>query len=41
MDLSLKGGLNLEVQLFSKLFGTGETAEGLEAFVQKRKPDYR
>ena len=41
MDLSLEGGLNLEVQSFSKLFGTGETAEGLEAFVQKRKPDYR
>ena len=41
MDLSLEGGLNLEVQSFSKLFGTGETLEGLEAFVQKRKPDYR
>ena len=41
MNLSLEGGLNLEVQSFSKLFGTGETAEGLEAFVQKRKPDYR
>ena len=41
MDLSLEGGLNLEVQSFSKLFGTAETAEGLEAFVQKRKPDYR
>ena len=38
---SLIDGLNLEVEAFSKRFGTDETKEGLDAFVEKRKPDFR
>jgi len=38
---SLIEGLNLEVEAFSELFGTDETNEGLNAFVEKRKPDFR
>ena len=38
---SLIEGLNLEVEAFSELFGTEETNEGLNAFVEKRKPDFR
>ena len=38
---SLIEGLNLEVKAFSELFGTVETTEGLSAFVEKRKPNFR
>jgi len=38
---SLIEGLNLEVEAFSDLFGTDETTEGLMAFVEKRKADFR
>ena len=38
---SLIEGLNLEVEAFSELFGTEETNEGLNAFIEKRKPDFR
>ena len=38
---SLIEGLNLEVVAFSDLFGTDETTEGLLAFVEKRKADFR
>ena len=38
---SLIEGLNLEVEAFSELFGTEETNEGLNAFLEKRKPDFR
>jgi enoyl-CoA hydratase len=38
---SLIEGLNLEVEAFSDLFGTNETIEGLTAFVEKRKADFR
>ena len=34
-------GLEIEVETFSKLFGTDETDEGLSAFVEKRKPKFR
>jgi len=38
---SLMEGLDIEVEAFSKLFGTDETTEGLNAFVDKRKPKFR
>ena len=34
-------GLNMEINQFSKLFSTDNTNEGLSAFIQKRKPNYR
>ena len=41
MNMPLDQGLDLEVKAFSDLFGTGETKEGLAAFVNKRKPNFR
>jgi enoyl-CoA hydratase/carnithine racemase len=38
---TLKDGLNLEVETFTQLFDTEETSEGLTAFVEKRKPNFR
>ena len=38
---SLIEGLNLEVKAFSDLFGTEETVEGLNAYVEKRSPNFR
>ena len=40
-EYSMQDGLEIEVQTFSKLFGTDETDEGLSAFVEKRKPKFR
>ena len=34
-------GLAKEIDVFSNLFETRETSEGLKAFVEKRKPDFR
>ena len=31
----------MEVTRFSELFSTDETKEGLSAFVEKRKPNFR
>ena len=36
----LKKGLPKEAELFSELFETEETAEGLTAFVEKRSPKF-
>ena len=38
---SLMEGLDIEVEAFSELFGTDETTEGMNAFVDKRKPKFR
>tara|TARA_B100000073_G_scaffold296445_1_gene261135 strand:+ start:170 stop:886 length:717 start_codon:yes stop_codon:yes gene_type:complete len=38
---SLTVGLNKEVKSFSNLFESDETNEGLNAFVNKRKPNFR
>jgi len=38
---SLMEGLNIEVETFSDLFETEETTEGLTAFVEKRKANFR
>ena len=40
-EYSMQDGLEIEVETFSKLFGTDETDEGLSAFVEKRKPKFR
>jgi 1,4-dihydroxy-2-naphthoyl-CoA synthase len=37
----MEEGLKIEVDQFSKLFGTEEANEGLSAFVEKRKPKFR
>ena len=41
IGLDLERGLDMEVTRFSELFSTEETKEGLSAFVEKRKPDFR
>ena len=41
IGLDLESGLEMEVSRFSELFSTDETKEGLSAFVEKRKPDFR
>lgn len=41
IGLDLESGLAMEVTRFSELFSTNETKEGLSAFVEKRKPDFR
>ena len=38
---SLIDGLDMEVEAFSQLFETEETTEGLTAFVEKRKAEFR
>ena len=40
-DKSLSKGLKIELEIFSELFGTKETAEGLSAFIEKRKPRFK
>ncbi len=39
--ISLEDGLNIEVNAFKRLFTSEETQEGLAAFVEKRKANYR
>ena len=41
IGLDLESGLKMEVARFSELFSTDETKEGLSAFVEKRKPNFR
>ena len=41
MGMSMEDGLQIEVENFSKLFATEEAKEGLSAFVEKRKPNFR
>ncbi len=40
LDVSLSEGVEYERQLFYFLFGTEDAKEGINAFVEKRKPDY-
>ena len=40
-ELSLKEGVRLERRLFHSLFATADQKEGMAAFAEKRKPDFR
>ena len=39
-DVALLAGLRLEVEEFLRLFGTADREEGMDAFLQKRKPTF-
>lgn len=41
IDVSLSEGLKLEKKGFSELFSTEDQEEGMEAFVEKRKADFK
>ena len=40
-DVSLENGLDYESRLFSLLFSTEDQKEGMRAFVEKRKPNWK
>ena len=40
-DRSLQEGMALEARIFGRLFGSQDCQEGLRAFLEKRKPDFR
>jgi enoyl-CoA hydratase/carnithine racemase len=40
LEMDLASGLAWESQLFAALFATDDKAEGMAAFVEKRKPDF-
>ena len=40
-DKTLDAGLELEATLFSKVFTTEDKNEGVSAFIEKRKPDFK
>jgi enoyl-CoA hydratase len=41
LNVSLREGLQIEQDLFCMLFGTGDQKEGMEAFIEKRKPIFK
>jgi enoyl-CoA hydratase/carnithine racemase len=41
LEMSLEDGLNLEIELFSRLFESEDMREGTQAFLEKRKPIFR
>jgi enoyl-CoA hydratase/carnithine racemase len=40
-DASLEAGMMLERKAFQLLFATGDQKEGMRAFLEKRKPEFR
>jgi methylglutaconyl-CoA hydratase len=40
-DLPLEEALRLESKLYERTLGTADRREGLEAFIEKRKPEYK
>ncbi len=40
-DMALEHGLDYENRLFTVLFGTDDQKEGMRAFVEKRKPEWK
>lgn len=40
-ETTLTEGIHVERRLFQPLFGTGAQKEGMAAFIEKRKPDFR
>jgi enoyl-CoA hydratase len=40
-EMPLEQGLRHERRLFQLLFATADKAEGMAAFVEKRKPEFR
>ena len=41
LDTSLEAGLQIEADLFAKVFQTEDVREGVDAFINKRKPNFR
>ena len=41
MDASLETGLLLERKAFEVLFDTEDQKEGMKAFIEKRRPEYK
>jgi enoyl-CoA hydratase/carnithine racemase len=41
LDTSLEAGLQIEADLFAKVFQTEDVREGVDAFLSKRKPNFR
>jgi enoyl-CoA hydratase len=40
-DMTLENGLDYENRLFAMLFGTEDQKEGMRAFLEKRKPQWK
>jgi enoyl-CoA hydratase/carnithine racemase len=40
-EMPLSAGLAYETELFVTCFGSEDKREGIEAFLQKRKPEFR
>jgi len=41
MDLTLDQGINKEMDLYLLLFSTSDRTEGINAFREKRKPEFK
>jgi enoyl-CoA hydratase len=40
LDMSLEGGVKLELSAISQCFSTQDQKEGMKAFLEKRKPNF-